>query len=144
MPRPRPEHLRSTPKATSEVLGHFWHPVARSEEVTDKPIKVKLLDQPLVLWRSDGRIAAFYDLCIHRGAPLSLGWLDNGELVCAYHGWRYASDGSCTRIPSLPADRVIPAKARAEFVQGGGALRAYMGVLGATSDRDPGVPVGVP
>ena len=50
------------PKATSEVLGHFWHPVARSEEVTDKPIKVKLLDQPLVLWRSDGRA----DRCVLR------------------------------------------------------------------------------
>jgi phenylpropionate dioxygenase-like ring-hydroxylating dioxygenase large terminal subunit len=101
------------PKATSEVLCHYWHPIAKSTEVTDRPIKVKLLDQPLVLWRSDGRIAAFYDLCIHRGTPLSLGWLDNGELVCAYHGWRYAADGSCTRIPSLPADRAIPAKARA-------------------------------
>ena len=101
------------PNATSEALCHFWHPVARSEEVTDKPIKVKLLDQPLALWRSNGRVAAFYDLCVHRGTPLSLGWLDNGELVCAYHGWRYGADGSCTRIPSLPADRAIPAKARA-------------------------------
>jgi len=81
--------------------------------VADKPVKAKLLDQPLVLWRSNGRVAVFYDLCIHRGTPLSLGWLDNGELVCAYHGWRYGTDGSCTRIPSLPPDRAIPAKARA-------------------------------
>jgi phenylpropionate dioxygenase-like ring-hydroxylating dioxygenase large terminal subunit len=101
------------PKATSEALCHFWHPVARSTEVTDKPVKAKLLDQPLALWRSNGQIAAFYDLCIHRGTPLSLGWLDNGELVCAYHGWRYGADGSCRRIPSLPPDRAIPAKARA-------------------------------
>src|SRR6266550_8813574 len=101
------------PKTTSEALCHYWHPVARSTEVKDKPIKVKLLDQPMVLWRSGEKIAAFYDLCIHRGTPLSLGWVDNGELVCAYHGWRYGEDGSCTRIPSLPPDRAIPAKARA-------------------------------
>jgi len=101
------------PKATSEALCHFWHPVARSTEVTDKPVKVRLLDQPLALWRSNGQIAAFYDLCIHCGTPLSLGWLDNGELVCAYHGWRYGADGSCRRIPALPPDRAIPAKARA-------------------------------
>ena len=132
------------PNATSEALCHFWHPVARSEEVTDKPIKVKLLDQPLVLWRSNGRVAAFYDLCVHRGTPLSLGWLDNGELVCAYHGWRYGADGSCTRIPSLPADRAIPAQSARQFVQSGGALRTHMGVLGSTSDRHPGVPAGVP
>jgi len=101
------------PNATSEALSHYWHPVARSTEVADKPFKAKLLDQPLVLWRSNGRVAAFYDLCIHRGTPLSLGWVDGGELVCGYHGWRYGSDGSCTRIPSLPPDRPIPAKARA-------------------------------
>ena len=101
------------PNATSEALSHYWHPVARSTEVADKPFKAKLLDQPLVLWRSNGRVAAFYDLCIHRGTPLSLGRVDGGELVCAYHGWRYGTDGSCTRIPSLPPDRPIPAKASA-------------------------------
>src|SRR5882724_4335942 len=98
-------------KATSEALCHYWHPVARSTEVTDKPVKVKLLDQPIVLWRSSGKVAAFYDLCIHRGTPLSLGWVDDGELVCAYHGWRYRKDGSCSRIPSLPPDRPISTKA---------------------------------
>jgi phenylpropionate dioxygenase-like ring-hydroxylating dioxygenase large terminal subunit len=101
------------PPVHSKVLRHYWHPVARSSEVADKPFRAQLLNQPLVLWRSNGQVAAFYDLCVHRGTPLSLGWLDNGELVCAYHGWRYGKDGSCTRIPSLPPDRPIPAKARA-------------------------------
>jgi len=94
-------------------LRHYWHPVARSHEIDNKPVAVKLLDQPLVVWRSREQIAAFYDLCIHRGTPLSLGWLKGDELVCAYHGWHYAADGSCTRIPSLPAGHTIPAKAKA-------------------------------
>ena len=59
-------------------------------------------------------MSAFYDLCIHRGAALSLGWVNGDQLVCAYHGWNYAADGRCTRIPSLPPDREIPAKARAK------------------------------
>ncbi len=95
------------------VLGQYWHPILWSKEVTDKPVSVKLLDQPLVIWRSNDKVSAFYDLCIHRGTPLSLGWVDCDKLVCAYHGWNYAADGSCTRIPSLPPDREIPAKARA-------------------------------
>ncbi len=99
--------------ASTEALRRYWHPVARSNEVTDKPIQAILLDQPLVLWRSGARVAAFYDLCIHRGTPLSLGWIDAGELVCAYHGWRYAASGACTRIPSLPPDHPSPPKARA-------------------------------
>ena len=97
-----------------DALGHYWHPVARSCEIDTKPAAVKLLDQPLVLWRSRGQIAVFHDLCIHRGTPLSLGWLKREELVCAYHGWHYSADGACTRIPSLPANHPIPAKARAK------------------------------
>jgi phenylpropionate dioxygenase-like ring-hydroxylating dioxygenase large terminal subunit len=96
-----------------DILRHYWHPVLRSDEVTDKPAPAKLLDQPLVIWRSNGQVAAFYDLCIHRGTPLSLGWVDTDQLVCAYHGWHYALDGRCVRIPSLSRDRPIPAKARA-------------------------------
>lgn len=95
------------------VLHQYWHPIVWSKEVTDKPVSAKLLDQPLVLWRCNGTLAAFYDLCIHRGSPLSLGWIDGDRLVCAYHGWRYASDGRCALIPSLPPEREIPAKARA-------------------------------
>ncbi|MGH7809363.1 MAG: Rieske 2Fe-2S domain-containing protein [Candidatus Binatia bacterium] len=94
------------------VLRKFWYPIKWSKEVTDKPVPVKLLEQPLVIWRADGKVSAFYDLCLHRGAALSLGWVDCGNLVCPYHGWNYAADGSCVKIPSLPPDREIPAKAR--------------------------------
>ncbi len=102
------------PAAPNQALAHYWHPVARSREIADKPVKAKLLNQPLVLWRSPGQVSAFYDLCLHRGTPLSLGRLQDGELVCAYHGWCYGADGTCTRIPSLPAARPIPSKARAQ------------------------------
>jgi len=112
MPRVSEIGSEAPREETSEVLCHYWHPVAKSVEATDKPIKANLLDRPLVLWRSKGKIAAFYDLCIHRGTPLSLGWVEDGELVCAYHGWRYGISGACTRIPSL-SNRPIPTRARA-------------------------------
>jgi phenylpropionate dioxygenase-like ring-hydroxylating dioxygenase large terminal subunit len=94
------------------LLRSYWHPVAQATEVLDKPVPVVLLGQNLVVARLDGRVRCFRDLCIHRGTPLSLGWVEDGELVCAYHGWRYRADGACTRIPALPAGRVIPRRAR--------------------------------
>jgi phenylpropionate dioxygenase-like ring-hydroxylating dioxygenase large terminal subunit len=95
-----------------DALEHYWFPVAWSREVTNKPVPVQLLGKRVVVWRSNGVISAFYDLCIHRGTPLSLGWLnDDGQLVCGYHGWHYASDGSVAWIPSLPPGRSIPKKA---------------------------------
>jgi phenylpropionate dioxygenase-like ring-hydroxylating dioxygenase large terminal subunit len=106
----------------AEVLRDYWYPVAKSSEVGDQPFKFTLLDQPIVLWRSNGQIAAFYDLCVHRGTPLSLGWIADGQLVCAYHGWRYRADGACSLIPSIPAGQPIPAKAKARAFK---ALEKY-------------------
>ena len=97
-------------------LRHYWHPVAAAEELRDKPLKVCLLDERIVLWRSQDKVAAFRDLCIHRGTPLSLGRIEGGNLVCAYHGWAYAPDGECVRIPSLEPGSSIPRKARATDV----------------------------
>jgi phenylpropionate dioxygenase-like ring-hydroxylating dioxygenase large terminal subunit len=98
------------------VLRHYWHPVATADELGDGPLGVSLLDERIVVWRSRGTVVAFRDLCIHRGTPLSLGRIEDGNLVCAYHGWAYAPEGACVRIPSLEPGSSIPRKARATDV----------------------------
>ncbi|MGJ3241480.1 MAG: Rieske 2Fe-2S domain-containing protein [Opitutales bacterium] len=84
------------------ILSRFWHPFAYSDELSGgKPVGRTLLDEPLVGYRtSGGQAVVARDLCIHRGVPLSLGWVEGEELVCAYHGFRYGKDGACTRIPA--------------------------------------------
>jgi vanillate O-demethylase monooxygenase subunit len=95
-----------------EALRPYWYPVALSEEVADKPVATSLLGERIVVYRAAGTVRALRDLCLHRGTPLSLGWIDGDELVCAYHGWGYAPTGACVRIPSLPPGRAIPPKAQ--------------------------------
>jgi vanillate O-demethylase monooxygenase subunit len=97
--------------ALYRALRRFWHPVAWADDVADEPVAVRLLDEPIVLVRLDGEVRAFKDLCVHRGTALSLGWVDDGRLVCAYHGWTYDPNGVCTRIPSSHGTN-IPRKAR--------------------------------
>jgi phenylpropionate dioxygenase-like ring-hydroxylating dioxygenase large terminal subunit len=97
----------------SDPLRDFWHPVALSVDLQDKPVAARLLDVDIVLWRSRGTVVAFKDVCIHRGTPLSLGWITDDQLVCPYHGWCYAATGAVTHIPALPGRR-ISEKARAE------------------------------
>jgi vanillate O-demethylase monooxygenase subunit len=96
------------------ALRQYWHAVVASENVQATPVPVALLGERLVLVRLAGRLACFRDLCIHRGTPLSLGWIDGGDLVCAYHGWRYDANGACTRIPAIGPSREIPRRARVD------------------------------
>lgn len=97
-----------------EMLRPYWYPVARIEEITTTPRRMKLLGEQLVAWRAeDGEAAVMKDLCIHRGAALSGGTVEGGALRCPYHGWKYDTTGACVHIPSLPPGAPIPAKARA-------------------------------
>ena len=91
-----------------------WHPVGYSRDVSTQPVAVSLLRERLVLWR-DSRAAphAFVDLCIHRGTALSLGSVQQDQIVCPYHGWKYDTTGACTSIPQLTDPTRVPAKARA-------------------------------
>lgn len=90
-----------------EVLSRFWFPVAQVSEVGLKPLPVTLLDERLVIYRVEGKLLAARDLCVHRGTPLSLGWVEGGDIVCRYHGFRFGADGRCTHIPAHP-DAAIP------------------------------------
>ncbi len=94
-----------------DVLAAYWHPVAFSKDVTPGPYPARLLDVDLVVYRTAGTAVVARDLCIHRGTPLTLGHVDGDDLVCRYHGWRYAADGRCTLIPSRGPGSV-PARAR--------------------------------
>lgn len=110
------------PKATKEVrmmliedqvLQNQWIAVSREKDVTDKPLPVTVLGEKVVLFKNEDGIHFFKDLCIHRGAPLSLGEVKNGCIVCPYHGWEYNSKGECVKIPQLPEGAPITSKAKA-------------------------------
>lgn len=84
------------------ALAGFWHPVAFSAKVGDRPVAARLLDENLVVFRTQKGITVARDLCLHRGAKLSLGEMDGDELVCGFHGFHYDGQGRCTKIPAHP------------------------------------------
>lgn len=102
------------PFVSDPVLLDDWYPVARSDALAEGQVtSARLLDRDLVLWRTGGRAAAWRDLCIHRGARLSLGKVKAGCLACPYHGWEYDIEGQCQRFPAHP-DQKPPARAAAQ------------------------------
>jgi phenylpropionate dioxygenase-like ring-hydroxylating dioxygenase large terminal subunit len=67
-----------------------------------KVVAKVLLGEPVLLGRrSDGQPFALRNICAHRGMPLDAGHFDGNEVECAYHGWRFGTDGVCTAIPAL-------------------------------------------
>jgi phenylpropionate dioxygenase-like ring-hydroxylating dioxygenase large terminal subunit len=84
-----------------------------------------MLGEPVLVGRDrDGTVFALHDICPHRGMPLSEGRFDGSQIECCYHGWKFATDGRCTAIPSLAAgqafdlDHLAVARYPAREVQG--------------------------
>ncbi|MGH3420519.1 MAG: Rieske 2Fe-2S domain-containing protein, partial [Streptosporangiaceae bacterium] len=78
-----------------------WYVVATSDEVGRSLLARQALGRRLLLFRTgDGQATVLDDRCPHRAAPLSMGTLDGDRVVCAYHGFTYAPDGQCVRVPS--------------------------------------------
>ena len=81
-------------------LQNAWYVASTPEEVTYKPLGRKICNQAMVFFRGhEGKIAALEDFCPHRGAPLSLGRVCDGNLVCGYHGLEMGCDGKTVAMP---------------------------------------------
>ncbi|WP_179588071.1 aromatic ring-hydroxylating dioxygenase subunit alpha [Pigmentiphaga litoralis] len=90
------------------VLRRFWYALVPLTDLDDGPKPFTLLGQPLVLWKNaEGEPVALEDRCCHRTAKLSKGFVEEGNIVCGYHGWTFNDAGACVRIPQA-ADRPIP------------------------------------
>lgn len=98
------------PPGTRNYPLDCWWIAAFSEELGSRPAARTIAGLPVMLYRTaGGAAAALLDRCPHRAAPLSLGRVDGDEMVCGYHGFRFAVDGRCTHIPS---QRHVPSRVR--------------------------------
>lgn len=100
-----------------------WYVVATADGVTRGLRSVRVLDRPVLLYRTrDGRPVALEDRCAHRAYPLSAGRLvdagaaagpaaqaaaaaGNGanggdDVQCGLCGFVYAADGQCVAVPT--------------------------------------------
>jgi phenylpropionate dioxygenase-like ring-hydroxylating dioxygenase large terminal subunit len=85
--------------AYPDAIHNAWLPVCAEKEVGKKPIRRLLHGQPLVIFRSKNGLAILRDRCPHRNVPLSNGRVEDGAIVCPYHGWAFEADGTCSKVP---------------------------------------------
>jgi nitrite reductase/ring-hydroxylating ferredoxin subunit len=78
----------------------LWVPVCRVDEVVEG--QGRALDAAgarLAVFRLGGDLVALSGRCPHSGGSLGHGWIEEGEVVCPLHHWRFRlSDGRCTTI----------------------------------------------
>src|SRR6476659_1703848 len=120
-----------------ELLRRYWMPVGYPSELTDEqPTKfVRIMGEDLVLFKDkSGNVGLIADHCVHRGASMLYGRVEERGIACAYHGWLYDTRGTCLETPAEPADSLFhhTVKQRAYPVREQyGLYWAYMGPLPA-------------
>ena len=120
--------------------GH-WYPVLGSSELAANPVARKRFGQSLVFWRdAAGNAVAFEDRCPHRGSALSLGRVEDGQLQCPFHGFRYDGTGKCVAVPAEGGQWRIPEQLRAvslPVAEDRGFVWTWRGPAAATNALPP-------
>ncbi len=103
-------------------LKNTWYVACMSHDIDSKPLGRKICNESIVFYRDEhGQVAALEDFCPHRGAPLSLGRVCKGRLVCGYHGLEMGRDGKTIAMPGqrvqgFPAIKSFPVQERYGFI----------------------------
>jgi 5,5'-dehydrodivanillate O-demethylase len=84
------------------LLRRFWHPVATSATLAPGTARaLRILSEDLTLYRGEsGTAYVIGGRCAHRCTVLHTGWVENDQVRCMYHGWRYDGTGRCTEMPA--------------------------------------------
>jgi nitrite reductase/ring-hydroxylating ferredoxin subunit len=142
VPRPDPELTEVGPGTPcGEYLRRFWQPVAFARELTETPLRARILGEDLVVFRDrGGRVGVLHLHCAHRGTSLEFGIPLERGLRCCYHGWVYDVDGRCLETPGEPAG----SRLKERIWQGAYPTHEFAGLVFAylgPPDRRPAFPM---
>ena len=78
-----------------------WQMACRLEEIPNVGdfAEYEILDQSVIVLRTEDGVRAFQNACRHRGVQVVKGrGSRRGGFVCPFHGWCYGTDGRNTRV----------------------------------------------
>ncbi len=77
-----------------------WVSVCRFDELEDgRGQSLDAAGMRLAVFRIGDGVVALSGRCPHSGGSLGHGWIEEGEVVCPLHQWRFKlTDGRCTTI----------------------------------------------
>ncbi len=112
---------------------NFWYPAAKSEDLKEEPLLVRILGQDFAVFRDTaGQAHCLHNVCVHRGGSMAHGKRKGDALECPYHGWQFNGSGQCICIPSMGPGAKIPARAKIDAyptVEKYGLVHIFLGDL---------------
>ena len=83
-------------------LRQFWHAIARSEDLAPgRAVPIRIMSEDYTLYRGhNGNAQVIAQRCPHRGSLMHLGWVEDDNIRCTYHGWKFSSSGECLEMPA--------------------------------------------
>tara|TARA_Y100001968_G_scaffold327251_1_gene371904 strand:- start:1957 stop:3291 length:1335 start_codon:yes stop_codon:yes gene_type:complete len=99
--------IKPSNQLKDSILG--WYSVLSSDSLEiNKLHSFSMYNEPLVIYKDkDSNVRCIKDLCPHRGASFIGGEIQDGELICPYHGARFSSKGECTNIDRITCNHIV-------------------------------------
>ena len=84
------------------MIPNQWYAILESSEIKKGHIiGVTRMGEKMIAWRNTrGELSVMVDKCPHRGVALSAGKLSGDCIQCPFHGFEYATNGTCTLVPA--------------------------------------------
>jgi nitrite reductase/ring-hydroxylating ferredoxin subunit len=79
-----------------------WTPIGSLAELPDgEPVRRRAGEEPVLVVRRGAQVTVLSNTCPHLAAPLSEGRVEDGDIVCPWHGSRFRlSDGELVQGPA--------------------------------------------
>jgi nitrite reductase/ring-hydroxylating ferredoxin subunit len=96
-----------------------WTDVADDTDVTEGALTaVEVSERKVLLTRVAGKVCALENTCTHAGGPLNEGAVEDGTVVCPWHGSRFRlSDGAVVGGPATFPQPKLETRKRAGRIQ---------------------------
>lgn len=102
-----------------QVLPDEWTRALPEDELGEGDMRrVTIADVPVLLVRQQGQLYALAEMCAHLGGPLAEGTLEQGCVVCPWHGSRFRlKDGSLVNGPATFPQPVYETRVRDGMIE---------------------------
>ncbi len=83
-------------------MRQFWIAVEDSDALpAGRALPIRIMGENFTIYRGkSGKPQVIANRCPHRGAQMHLGWVEDDDIRCVYHGWKFDCSGKCVEQPA--------------------------------------------